>query len=161
MVTRPNNACTNPSCFWLTKKCRNFCFLRHWLRIIGSGGGAFGSVPKTLCCVILLTNMRCFWRVSENFHLVLLKPEVWVGLASSSRNYLQLVIKAAVGNLSLLASQKLTLQCMAGRTNLPQIISFPLLFMLIKLGNLWNFNQIHSWFSQFVTKPKIRYTVHL
>jgi len=38
---------------------------------------------------------------------------------------------------------KQTLQRMAGRTNFPPTIPFPLLFMmLLKLGNLWNFNQI-------------------
>jgi len=48
---------------------------------------------------------------------------------------------------------------MASRTNFPPTIPSPLLLMmLIKLGNLWNFNQIDSWFSQ---KPKIRHTVHL
>ena len=33
---------------------------------------------------------------------------------------------------------------------LPPTILFPSLFMmLLKLANLWNFNQINSWFSQF------------
>jgi len=50
-----------------------------------------------------------------------------------------------VGNLSLVAGQKQTLQGMAGRTNFPSTISFFLLFMMsLKLGNLWNFNQTHS-----------------
>jgi len=50
-----------------------------------------------------------------------------------------------VGNLSLVAGQKQTLQGMAGRTNFPSTIPFFLLFMMsLKLGNLWNFNQIHS-----------------
>ena len=55
-----------------------------------------------------------------------------------------------VGNLSPVADQKQTQQDMAGRTNFPPTIPLPLL--LLNLGNLWNFNQINSWFSQFVTK---------
>ena len=47
-----------------------------------------------------------------------------------------------IGNLTLATSQKQTLQCMAGRTNYPPTILFPLL--LLNLGNLWNFNQINS-----------------
>jgi len=51
--------------------------------------------------------------------------------------------RPGVGNLSLVMGPKQTLQCMAGRTNFPPTIPFPLLFMmLLKLGNLWNFNQI-------------------
>jgi len=42
-----------------------------------------------------------------------------------------------------------TLQGMVGRTNFPSTILFPLL--LLDLGNLWNCNQIKSWFSQFIT----------
>jgi len=57
-----------------------------------------------------------------------------------------------VGNLTLAASQKQTLQCMAGRTNFPATILFPLL--LLNLGNLWNFNQINSWSSYFTTKTQ-------
>jgi len=48
-----------------------------------------------------------------------------------------------VGNL--VAGQKQTLQGIAGRNNFPPTTPFPLLFMmLLKLGNLWNFNQINS-----------------
>jgi len=43
---------------------------------------------------------------------------------------------------------------MPGRTDFPPTIPVPLLFMLLKLGNLLNFNQIYSWFSQFITKTK-------
>jgi len=50
--------------------------------------------------------------------------------------------KAGVGNLSLVAGQKQTLQGMAGRSNIPPTIPFPLL--LLNLGSLWNFNQITS-----------------
>jgi len=50
-----------------------------------------------------------------------------------------------VGNFSLAVDQKQTLQGLAGRTNLPSTIRFPLLFMMsLKLGNLWKFNQINS-----------------
>jgi len=49
-----------------------------------------------------------------------------------------------VDNLSLVAGQKQNLQGMAGRTNFPLTISDPLLFMILKLGNLWNFNEIDS-----------------
>jgi len=40
---------------------------------------------------------------------------------------------AGVGNLSLVAGQKQTMQGMAGRTNFPPTILFPLL--LLNLGN--------------------------
>jgi len=43
---------------------------------------------------------------------------------------------------------------MPGRTDFPPTIPVPLLFMMLKLGNLLNFNQIYSWFSQFITKTK-------
>jgi len=49
-------------------------------------------------------------------------------------------IRPEVGNISLVAGQK-TLQGLAGRTNFLPTIPFPLLFMVLKLGNLWNFNQ--------------------
>jgi len=42
-----------------------------------------------------------------------------------------LVSMPRVGNLSVVASQKQTLQGMAGRTNFPQTIPFPLLFMML------------------------------
>ena len=47
---------------------------------------------------------------------------------------------------------KNTLHGMVGRTNFPPTI--PFLLLLLNLGNLWNFNQINYWFSQFITKPK-------
>ena len=59
---------------------------------------------------------------------------------------------AGVGNLSPVAGQKQTLQGTAGRTNVPSTFPFPLL--LLNLGNSWNFNQINSWFLQFVTKAQ-------
>jgi len=63
--------------------------------------------------------------------------------------------KSGVGNLSLVAGQKQALQGMTGRTNFPPTIPFSLLFVMsLKLGNLWNFNQIHSSFSQFITKAQ-------
>jgi len=63
--------------------------------------------------------------------------------------------RAGVNNLSWVAGQTETLQNMAGCTNFPLTIAFPLLFiMLLNLGNLRNFIQINSWFSQFITKPK-------
>jgi len=63
--------------------------------------------------------------------------------------------KPGVGNLSLVASQKQAVQGMTGCNNIPSTIPFPLLFMmLIKLGNLWNFNQINPWFSQFMMKAQ-------
>ena len=43
--------------------------------------------------------------------------------------------KAGVGNLSLVAGHKRTPQCVAGGTNFPPPIPFPLLFMLLKRGN--------------------------
>jgi len=53
--------------------------------------------------------------------------------------------KAGVGNLSPAAGQKKALQGLAGRTNFTPIIPFPSLFMmLLKLANLWNYNQINS-----------------
>jgi len=67
--------------------------------------------------------------------------------------------KPGVGNLSQVASQKQTLQGMAGRTNFPSTIPFPLL--LLNLGNSWNFNQINSWFSQFVMKAQKCDTEHI
>jgi len=60
-----------------------------------------------------------------------------------------------VGYLSLVAGQKQTLQGMAGQINFPLTIPFPLLFMMrLKHGHLWNFNQISSWFSQFIRKTQ-------
>ena len=48
-------------------------------------------------------------------------------------------------NFSLVAGLIQTLQCLAGNTNFRPTIPFPLLFMKwIKLGNLWNFNQMNS-----------------
>jgi len=49
-----------------------------------------------------------------------------------------------VSNL-LVAGQKQTLQGMASHINFQPTIRFILLFiMLIKLGNLWNYDQINS-----------------
>ena len=63
--------------------------------------------------------------------------------------------RAGVGNLSRVAGQKLTPEALAGRTNFPPTIPFSLLYkMSVKLGNLLNFNEIHSWFSQFITKAQ-------
>ena len=54
------------------------------------------------------------------------------------------------GNLS-----QQTLQGMAGRTNFPPTIPFPVLFViLLNLGNLWNYNQITSWLPQFIKNGK-------
>jgi len=65
--------------------------------------------------------------------------------------------RSGIGNLSLVAGQKQTLQVLEGRTNFSPKIRFRLLFMmLLKLGNLWN-----SWYSQFIMKPKMRHAVHL
>jgi len=47
-----------------------------------------------------------------------------------------------VGNFTLTAKQKQSQQCMAGGTNFPPKIPFPLL--LLNLEDLWNFNQINS-----------------
>jgi len=55
-----------------------------------------------------------------------------------------------LGTFSRVVGQKQTLQCMAGRNNFPPTI--PFLLLLLDLGNLWNFNQINSWFSQSLTK---------
>jgi len=56
---------------------------------------------------------------------------------------------------SSVASQKQTLQGMAGRFNFPPTIPFPLLFMLLmKLGNFLNYIEINSWFSQFIKKTQ-------
>jgi len=60
--------------------------------------------------------------------------------------------RPGIGNLSPVAGQNQTLQGMAGRTNFPPTIPFPLL--LLNLGNLWNFNQINSWFSVCNGSPK-------
>jgi len=44
---------------------------------------------------------------------------------------------------------------MASRIKFPPTIPFSLLFMMsLKLENLWNFNKMHSWFSQFITKAR-------
>jgi len=52
--------------------------------------------------------------------------------------------ETGVGDLSLVvAGQTQTLQGMAGRTYFPSTIPVPLLFMMSKLGNLWNFNQLN------------------
>jgi len=54
------------------------------------------------------------------------------------------------------------MQGMAGRTNFPPTIPFILLFMmLIKLGYLWNFNQINSWFSQLITTESMPYSTFI
>jgi len=64
-------------------------------------------------------------------------------------------INAGVGNLSRVAGQKPTPEALAGRTNFPPTIPFSLPYkMSVKLGNLLNFNEIHSQFSQFVTKAQ-------
>jgi len=43
------------------------------------------------------------------------------------------------------AGQKLTLEALAGRTNFSPAIPLSLLFKIsVKLGNLCNFNEIHS-----------------
>jgi len=64
--------------------------------------------------------------------------------------------RPGVDNLSLFAGQKQTLQGMAGRNNFPPTIRFPLLLMmLLKHGNLWNFNQFNTCFSQFITIAQI------
>jgi len=74
--------------------------------------------------------------------------KMWQVLHSRTQKF-----KTGVGNLSLVMGQKQNLQGMAGRTNFPPVISFSLLLMMfLKLGNLWNFNQIHSLFSQFITE---------
>jgi len=44
----------------------------------------------------------------------------------------------------LVAGQKHALQGMVGHTNFPPTIPFPLLFMLLKLGNLCIYNKITS-----------------
>jgi len=55
------------------------------------------------------------------------------------------VSSSEVGNLSLVAGQKYTLQGMLGRTNFRPTVPFPFLFMMLsKLKNLWNYNQINS-----------------
>jgi len=52
-----------------------------------------------------------------------------------------LLSKAGVGNLSLEAGRQETLQGMAGPTNFPPTIRFPLLFvMLLKLRHLTDFS---------------------
>jgi len=53
--------------------------------------------------------------------------------------------KTGDGNPSLVVGQKQILQGMAGHINFPLTIPFHMLFiMLVKLGNLWNFDQINS-----------------
>jgi len=52
--------------------------------------------------------------------------------------------RPGVGNLSLVAGQKQNLQCMASCTNFPPKNLVPLLFIMLKLGNLGNFYQIRS-----------------
>jgi len=53
--------------------------------------------------------------------------------------------RTGIGNLSLVTGQTETLQGMWSRFNFPPTIPFHLLFMmLLKLGNVWNFNQINS-----------------
>jgi len=52
---------------------------------------------------------------------------------------------AGIGNLSLVAGQKYTLQGMVGCTKFQTTVPFPLLFMiLLKHKKLWNYNQINS-----------------
>jgi len=52
-----------------------------------------------------------------------------------------------VGNLSLVGGQKRNLHGMAGRTNFPPLIlSIWQFMMLLKLGNLCNYN-VNSWLS--------------
>ena len=51
---------------------------------------------------------------------------------------------AGSGNLSLVSAQKQNLQGMAGRTNFSLKVPVPLLFMMLKLQNLRNFNQVYS-----------------
>jgi len=52
--------------------------------------------------------------------------------------------RPGVGNLSRGAGQKQTQQGMAGRSNFPPTIPFPLLFMMLNFRDLWSFNQINS-----------------